>query len=127
MPDTATAWREACAHCHAPADHPWRHEAVRLAGATVGWWELRHVTPSRVDRLERRFATHYAALVNRVMAGEDLTPRELLEHDGSRTPADRAERSSREAAAQQASAAGLPHQMTADQGLRSLRAALQGA
>lgn len=127
MPAIAEAWREVSAHAHEPRVHRWSHEAVRLAGNQVGWWELRHVVPSRVERLERRFAREYTALVNRVMAGEELTPRELLEHDGSRAPAERAERASREAAQQQAQAAGLPHAMNADQGLRSLRAALKGA
>lgn len=124
LPDTAAAWREVCAHAHEPGQHAWSHEAVRMAGAAVGWWDLRHVAPSRVERLERRFAKHYGALVNRVMAGEDLAPRQLLEHDGSRSRAELAERAGREAAQQRAEAAGLPHRMNADQGIRSLRAAL---
>jgi hypothetical protein len=125
MPDVALAWREACAHAHEPACHRWSHEAVRMAGAAVGWWELTHTTAqSRWPRLEKRFTAEYQALVNRVMAGEVLTPRQLLEHDSARTPAELAERASRDAAAQQAEAAGLPHRMNADQGMRSLRAAL---
>lgn len=124
LPAVTEAWREAAGHAHDPAGHRWRHEAVRLAGAAVGWWEITHVVPSRVERLERRFAREYQALINRVMAGEDLTPRQLLEHDGSRSAAELAERAGREAAQQQAEAAGLPHAMNADQGLRSLRAAL---
>ncbi|CAM3308483.1 hypothetical protein HALO32_02582 [Halomonas lysinitropha] len=124
LPAVAEAWREAAGHAHDPAGHRWRHEAVRLAGAAVGWWEITHVQPSRVERLERRFAREYTALINRVMAGEDLTPRQLLEHDGSRSAAELAERAGREAAAQKAEADGLPHAMNADQGLRSLRAAL---
>lgn len=124
LPDVAGAWREVCAHAHEPGQHAWSHEAVRMAGAAVGWWDLRHVSPSRVARLEKRFGKHYGALVNRVMAGEELTPRQLLEHDGSRSRAELAERAGREAAQQRAEAAGLPHRMSADQGIRSLRAAL---
>ena len=124
LPDVVMAWREVCDHAHEPAQHAWSHEAVRLAGAAVGWWDLRHVAPSRVARLEKRFGREYTALVNRVMAGEDLTPRQLLEHDGNRSRAELAERAGREAAQQRAEAAGLPHRMNADQGLRSLRAAL---
>jgi hypothetical protein len=125
MPAVADAWREVLAHAHEPSRHRWSHEAVRLAGAAVGWWDLTHTTAqSQWPRLEKRFARHYGALVNRVMAGETLTPRHLLEHDGSRTPAELAARASRETAARQAEAAGLPHAMNADQGLRSLRAAL---
>lgn len=125
MPETAEAWREACAHAHHPRQHRWAHEAVRLAGNAVGWWELTHTTAqSQWPRLERRFAKHYTGLVNRVMSGEELTPRHLLEHDGKRSPAELAERAGREAAQQQAERAGLPQSMNAGQGLRSLRAAL---
>ncbi|MGE4534681.1 replication protein P [Halomonas sp.] len=128
MPAVGVAWREAAGHAHAPGDHPWSHEAVRLAGQAVGWWELTHGGgETRAARLEKRFAKEYQALVNRVMEGDDLTPRQLLEHDGSRSAAELAERAGREAAAQQAQAAGLPDRMNADQGLRSLRAALKGA
>ncbi|WP_168709198.1 replication protein P [Halomonas borealis] len=124
LPAVAEAWREATANAHDPRQHRWSHEAVHMAGSAVGWWELTHVLPSRVDRLERRFGREYQALINRVMAGEDLTPRHLLEHDGQRTRAEIAERAGREAAQQQAEADGLPHAMNADQGLKSLRAAL---
>ena len=127
MPAVNVALREAAGHAHAPSEHAWSHEAVRLAGQALGWWEITHVQPSRVERLERRFAREYTALINRVMAGEDLVPRQLLEHDGSCSAAELAERAGREAAQQQAQAAGLPDRMNADQGLRSLRAALKGA
>lgn len=124
MPAVAEAWREVTAHAHEPGTHRWRHEAVRMAGNAVGWWELRHVQPSRVDRLERRFAREYQALVNRVMAGEDLTPRHLLESDRQRSRAELAERAGREAAQHQAEAAGLPQSMSGAQAIRSMRAAL---
>ncbi|MDR5867276.1 replication protein P [Halomonas koreensis] len=124
LPAVADAWAEACAHAHEPRGHRWSHEAVRLAGNATGWWELRHVQPSRVDRLERRFGREYQALVNRVMAGEGLAERQLLEHDGSRSPAELAERAGREAAQAQAEAAGLPPTMKADEGLAALRAAV---
>ena len=126
MPAVAEAWREVCAHAHEPRRHRWSHEGVRMAGQSIGWWELTHTTAqSQWPRLERRFAKHYQALINRVLAGEELTPRHLLEHDGSRSAAELAERAGREAAQQQAEAAGLPASMNADQGLRSLRAALE--
>lgn len=128
MPEVSVAWREAAGHAHAPADHQWSHEAVRLAGQAVGWWELTHGGgETKAARLEKTFAREYTALVNRVMRGEELVPRQLLEHDGSRSAAELAERAGREAAQQQAQAAGLPDRMNADQGLRSLRAALKGA
>ena len=125
LPSPAAAWAEASAHAHEPGSWRWSHEAVRLAGATVGWWDMTHATTkTQADRLERRFAKEYAALTNRVMAGEQLTPRQLLDHDGNRTVAELAERASTEQAAQRAAAAGLPQRMNSDQGLRAMRAAL---
>lgn len=125
MPEVSTAWREACDHAHEPETWAWSHPAVRMAGQAAGWWELTHTrVKARVEALERKFSREYQALVNRVMAGDDLAPRQLLEHDGSRSPAELAERAGIEAAQAQAEAAGLPPRMTADQGLRSLRAAL---
>jgi len=123
LPNTAKAWREVCGNAHQPRQHRWSHEAVRMAGNAVGWWELTHVQPSRVERLEKRFAREYQALVNRVMAGEQLTPRHLLESDGNRSAAELAERAGREAAQRQAEAAGMPHSMNSRQGLAALRAA----
>lgn len=123
LPDVADAWREACAGAHSPAGRRWSHEAVRLAGQAVGWWELMHVQPSRLSRLESRFAREYQALVNRVMAGEGLTPRHLLESDSQRTPAELAERAGREAVQRQAEEAGLPQRMSASQGLAMMKAA----
>lgn len=123
LPDVAEAWAEVCAHAHEPRHHRWSHPVVRLAGNAVGWWELRHVAPSRVDRLERRFGREYQALVNRVMAGGEVVERQLLEDDSRRPAAELAERAGREAAQKRAEASGLPHSMTAEQGLRALRAA----
>ena len=97
---------------------------MRLAGQSTGWWDLTHTTAqSQWPRLEKRFAKHYQALVNRVMAGEQLTPRHLLESDSNRSAAELAERAGREAAQRQAEAAGMPHAMNAKQGLAALRAA----
>ena len=127
LPSEAQAWREATANAHQPSRHQWSHEAVRIAGQAVGWWDLTHGGgESRADRLERRFRKEYTALVNRVMGGEQLQPRSLIGHDSQLNRAELAERASREAAQQQAEAAGMPHRMNSEQGLRSLRAALGG-
>lgn len=127
MPSVVDAWREAVNHAHHPAEHRWRHEAVRLAGQAVGWWELTHTTAQSVwPRLEKRFERHYSALVNRVLAGEALQAQGLIGHQGSESRAAQAERASREAAQQQAETAGMPHRMNSEQGMRSLRAALGG-
>lgn len=127
LPSEAEAWREATGNAHQPGQHRWSHEAVRMAGQAVGWWDLTHGGgETRTDRLERRFRKEYTALINRVMAGEWLKPRTLLGHDSQLTQGERAERASREAAQQRAEAAGMPHRMNPEQGLRSLRAALGG-
>lgn len=124
MPTVDAAWREACDHSHDPTGWRWSHEAVRMAGQAVGWREIHGTTAQSVRaRLESRFARQYGALVNRVMAGEELTPRHLLESDSNRTAADLAERAGREAAAQRAEAEGLPDRMNASQGLAMLKAA----
>lgn len=125
LPTTEAAWAEACGHAHEPTSWRWKHEAVRLAGAAVGWWKLTHTTAkSEWPKLEKRFAREYGALVNRVMAGEQLVPRQLLEHEGNKTKAELAEQAGREAAQKRVDDHGLPHRMNADQGIRSLRAAL---
>ncbi|MBB3142798.1 replication protein P [Halomonas organivorans] len=127
MPAVAEAWREVTDHAHQPRQHRWSHEAVRMAGNATGWWELTHTrTKSRIEAAERRFAKHYQALVNRVMAGETLTERQLLEHDGSRSPAELAERAGREEAQRRAEAAGLKQRMSGREGLAALRGALGG-
>ncbi|MGV2930175.1 replication protein P [Vreelandella venusta] len=127
LPSEGEAWREATANAHQPARHRWSHEAVRMAGAAVGWWDLTHGTSdTHTSNLERTFRTEYAAMVNRVMAGEQLQARTLIGHDSQKNRAELAERASREAAQRQAEAAGMPPRMNSEQGLRSLRAALGG-
>ena len=125
MPATAEAWREVCAHSHEPDRHAWSHEAVRLAGRAADWWELTHTRrKNRIEAAERRFIQHYQALINRVMAGERIEPRALLESDDSRSAAELAERAGAEQAARRAEAEGLPHRMSASQGLAALRTAM---
>ncbi|WP_413614783.1 replication protein P [Halomonas cupida] len=128
MPAVGEAWREALAHAHEPSRHRWRHEAVRMAGNATGWWDLTHTTvQSKWPRLEKRFQKHYTALVNRVMAGEELVPRHLLQHDGQCTPAELAERAGRELAQRMVEEAGMPHSVTSHQGLAMLKAATRRA
>ncbi|OHV12982.1 replication protein P [Kushneria phosphatilytica] len=125
MPSVDRAWREANGHAHDPEGHRWSHPAVRMAGQSIGWIEIHGTTAaSRRERLEKRFAREYQALVNRVMAGEQLEARGLLENDNDRSPAELAKRAGEERAAAAASEYG--HRMTGEQGIRSLRAALGG-
>ena len=103
MPCVADAWREAVEHSHAPTLHRWSHAAIRLAGEMTGWSNIQENR-----RLERgktpaqMFAEHYDALANRVIAGEPLVARHLIESDARRSPAELAERAGRERAAQEA-------------------------
>ena len=127
LPITAEAWREATGNAHQPGQHRWSHEAVRLAGQAVGWWDLTHGGgESRTDRLEQRFRKEYSALVNRVMAGEQLQAYGLLIHRSKLTAFDLAERASVEAAQKQAEAAGMPDRMNSEQAFRLMRANLGG-
>lgn len=127
LPSEAEAWREVTANAHQPGQHRWTHEAVRLAGQAVGWWDLTHGGgESRTDRMERRFRKEYAALVNRVMAGEQLQAYGLLIHRSKLTAFDLAERASVESAQKQAEAAGMPDRMNSEQAFRLMRANLGG-
>ncbi|WP_414501691.1 replication protein P [Zymobacter sp. IVIA_5232.4 C2] len=103
MPAADDAWHEAVQHSHAPDRHRWSHEAVRLAAQHTGWREIHETTAaSKRERIEKRFARQYKALVNRVMSGEPLVAQHLIESDALRSPADLAERASHERAARQA-------------------------
>nr|WP_281274308.1 replication protein P [Halomonas nanhaiensis] len=128
LPGEAEAWREVTANAHQPQRHTWSHEAVRMAGQAVGWWELTHGGgETRASRMESRFRKEYAALVNRVMNGEQLQTRTLIGHDSQLNRAELAERASREAAQQRAAASGMPDRMNPSQALRLMRAGLGGA
>lgn len=101
------------------------HAAIecQLAVQAGGWWDLSHgVCKTRADRLKRSLSREYVALVNCVMAGEQLKARSLIGHDSQLSRVELAERASREAAKQQAE--GMPHWMNSEKGLLSLRAAL---
>lgn len=127
MPSAAEAWAEANAAAHNPAGHRWSHPAVQMAGQAIGWFEI-HQTTARTtrERLEKRFEREYQALVNRVMAGEPLEARGLLETDSRRSVADLAERDGQERAKRQAEAAGYGHIRSAGDAFAAMRAGLRG-
>lgn len=123
IPDKAEAWREVCSHAHEPTQWHWSHEVVRMAGNSVGWWDLTHTTAQAAwARLECRFYREYRALVNRLIVGEKLVERALLESDRFRHPLDLAERAGNEAINRAVEAAGLPPRMSSEQGLAALKA-----
>lgn len=74
-----TAWREVVRHCANPGRHVWSHEAVRLAGNAVGWFNLR-CSSIPEDTLRKRFDHAYYQLRRRAAIGLPLEqPREGIE------------------------------------------------
>ncbi|SJN14086.1 hypothetical protein CZ787_13380 [Halomonas citrativorans] len=122
IPDSAAAWHEACAYAYDPNRRGWSHEAVKLAGCAVGWWDLANVTSQKERlRLKGHFDKEYSALINRAITGERLKSQTLLEHDVARSPAEIAERAGHGAINRAVEAAGLPRSMSSEQGLAALR------
>lgn len=78
LPAVEIAYREACNNGHRVLGANWSHPAVYHAGKAVGWFELRSEPDSRT---RPRFKTAYAAICQRVMAGEAFT---LPEPDATR-------------------------------------------
>lgn len=65
------AWREVVRHCDNPGRHNWSHQAVRLAGAAVGWFHLR-CSSIPEETLRRRFDHAYYQLRRRASLGLPL-------------------------------------------------------
>lgn len=118
VPTEEAAWREAVRGCADPEGWHWSHDAVRLAAAAVGFWELRQGTGG-ADALRRRFGSAYAQLVGRLARGEMLAePMQALEWGGARTAAERADRVAEQALQERLRQQGLA------EGGRGARAAL---
>lgn len=127
LPNTEEAWRNV--QEHAFAGKPFIHDAVAAAAEHVDMHNLRAASYHQLGEHHRQFIHYYAStnrdcVVERVARGESMRPRASLEHDGHRSQAELAERAGQERADRLVDDAGLPHRMNADQGLRSLRAAL---
>ncbi|AYF35653.1 hypothetical protein CUU95_18345 [Vreelandella alkaliphila] len=122
LPSDAQAWREATANAHQPSRHRWSHEAVRMAGQAVGWWDLTHVQPSQVARLESRFISEYRRIADSVTKGDWANPR--LGHDSQLSKGALAERASSEAAQKRLEEEGMPDRMSPNHALRMMRAGL---
>ncbi|SDO29038.1 hypothetical protein SAMN04487957_10565 [Halomonas shengliensis] len=130
LPSSEEAWRNVQAHAF--TGQPFIHDAVAAAAEHVDLHNLRSASYHQLGEHRRQFQHYYASdnrdcVVERVARGASMRPRAALEHDAKRRQAELAERAGRDVAQRQAEADGLPHAMTADQGLRSLRAALKGA
>lgn len=87
LPDTTSAFLEAMRQSHSPDTYIFSHEAVRLAGIAVGWYDLQRCIPSE-ESLRKRFDSAYGALVGKIQRGEDLTaPLQAIESDRDKDPA----------------------------------------
>lgn len=89
--DEESAFLEASRHAHEPNDYIFTHEVVRMAGESVGWYDLQRCYPNE-DSLRKRFRAAYGALVGKVQRGEPLT--EVLQaigHDGEKSAFELAE------------------------------------
>lgn len=69
LPDTKTAYVEACRAPSPKAKFKWSHPAVYHAGVATGWHELSSFPE---DQIYPRFKTFYAGFCERVMKGESL-------------------------------------------------------
>lgn len=87
LPDATSAFLEAMRQSHSPATYIFSHEAVRLAGAAVGWYDMQACIPSE-EVLRKRFDSAYGALVGKIQRGEDLmAPLQAIESDRDKDPA----------------------------------------
>ena len=83
--DVESAWVMACNNSHQP--RAIKCPAVQAAAHGM-WFEIRNASSAwAIAAVKKRFAGAYAAVVNRVLAGEDITQRSQLEH---KVPAARA-------------------------------------
>lgn len=86
LPDSTSAFLEAMRQSHAPEDWIFSHDAVKLAGAAVGWYDLQRCIPSE-ESLRKRFDAAYGALIGKIQRGEDLTaPMQAIGSDREKDP-----------------------------------------
>lgn len=79
------AWQQACRQSHQPKSI--KCPAVQAAANGL-WFEIRNASSDwAIAAVKKRFAGAYAAVINRVLAGEGITQRSQLEH---KVPAARA-------------------------------------
>lgn len=126
MPSVEVAFSEAMQHSQNPAWHNWAHEAVREAGRATGWFDMAQASSdAKIRALRAVFVKQYDAVVNRVMAGEEVEARALVGHDGQLTPAQLAERNGREQVAAEAEKK-YGRRMSGEQGIAALKGVLRG-
>ncbi len=89
LPDTYSAYREACLAPSPKSDFQWSHPAVYYAGRATGWNLLASQPESRALAV---FTRHYRAVCERVARGEELAKPDAKQlTQKSATPLGRAE------------------------------------
>ncbi|GAA4652055.1 hypothetical protein GCM10023116_43390 [Kistimonas scapharcae] len=127
IPSVAEAWREACNNSHEVLSHKWSHQAVYLAGKQTDWHQIRGASGEKeVSRLRNQFGYCYQALVNRLMAGEDISGEiPLAITDQSRKTVEQMqERRGREQVAKAMEEYGIPERLSASSAMDRMRASL---
>lgn len=88
LPDSTSAFLEAMRQSHAPDDWIFSHDAVKLAGAAVGWYDMQRCIPSE-ESLRKRFDSAYGALIGKIQRGEDLSaPMQAIGSDRDKDPSE---------------------------------------
>lgn len=126
FPADDSAWREVVRHCANPGRHSWSHEAVRLAGDAVGWFNLR-CSSIPEETLRKRFDHAYYQLRRRASLGLPLeAPRQGIEDqsEGRELTPDQAERHSEQFAQRVMRVQGLD-KLTGEQARQQLLAKLR--
>ncbi|OLU22969.1 hypothetical protein BVH03_22240 [Pseudomonas sp. PA15(2017)] len=97
MPDDEAAWREVERNCANPGRHRWSHEAVRLAGSSVGWFRLR-CSSIPEETLRKRFDHAYFQLRRRLAVGLPLEePLQGIEDQSGQLTPEQADRRAEQA------------------------------
>lgn len=79
--DESTAWLTACSNSSQPKAI--RCDAIRAAAEGM-WFEIRSTSSAQgIRELSKRFKKSYQGVINRVLAGEDITRRKLIENSTS--------------------------------------------
>lgn len=97
LPMDDVAWREVVRNCPNPGHHAWSHEAVRLAGSSVGWFNLR-CSSIPEETLRKRFDHAYYQLRRRLAMGLPLEePRQGIEDQSGELTPEQADRRNEQA------------------------------
>lgn len=89
LPDTHSAYKEACNAPSPKQNNNWSHPAIYYAGKKSDWYFLANNTEQRAFPI---FKTHYEKICERVRNGEELVPvKQLALPEASETHLDKEE------------------------------------